>query len=212
MNLTSRLIIAAAILITAQAGIVVIHRGFDPKPSAMPKVGIDTLPKNVGDFVGLDEPLDVRTVAATSCDAMLNRVYRNRLGDTVVVNVGVWTDYELGIPHAPELCYPSAGWDFISRQEVDVPLEGDRHVNTKQFVFQRNTEQIAVDYWVHLGDQTISDAEGIRTMRHRLRTSGGSLPPLVKVMLHTNARDPVQAQALLSRFIVAMYPFTGAIR
>lgn len=212
MNLTSRLVVACAMIVAAQLVIVAMHRGTDPQPSAMPHVGPDSLPDRIGDFVGRDEPLDERIVAKTSCDAMLNRVYENRLGDLVTVNIGVWTDYRLGIPHSPEQCYPMAGWEFVKRRQVAVAIDDGRKVNTKQFLFQRDMLQIAVDYWVHLGDETVVQAEDVRKLRQRLRSSGGNLPPLVKVMLHTDARDPAHAEALLTRFIAALFPYTNAIK
>jgi EpsI family protein len=212
MNMTGRLFLACAIVVAAQLVVVGIHQGTDPEPSPLPALGPDSLPQSVGDFVGRDEPMDERVVAKTSCDAMLNRAYENRLGDIVFVNVGVWTDYRLGIPHSPELCYPSAGWEFVTRREVALPVADGQQVNVKQFVFQRRDSQIAVNYWVHLGDETIAETEGIRALRQRLRTGGGKLPPLVKVMLHTDARDPAHAEAMLARFAVELFSYTNAIQ
>jgi hypothetical protein len=41
--------------------------------------------------------------------------------------------------------------------------------------------------------------------------SGENLPPLIKVMLQSNAQDMAQAEARLSRFAAATAPYTLAI-
>ena len=81
----------------------------DPMPADVPAIGAATLPMTVGEFTGHDEPMDARVITATQADAMLNRVFRNKFGDTVIASLAVWTDYKLGIPHAPEECYPAPG-------------------------------------------------------------------------------------------------------
>jgi hypothetical protein len=65
---------------------------------------------------------------------------------------------------------------------------------------------------VHLGDEIITESEGIRQLRQRLRRTGGNLPPLVKVMLQTDARDVDAAEARIDRFVAALAPYTFAIR
>jgi EpsI family protein len=143
---------------------------------------------------------------------MVNRVYTNLLGDTVTANVGIWTDYNRGIPHGPQECYPSAGWEISNRREKVIPVRNHEPMQVKQFVFQRGTSRIAVVYWVQLGDEIVTESEGIRQLRQRLRRTGGNLPPLVKVMLQTDARDVDAAEARLDRFAAALAPYTFAIR
>jgi EpsI family protein len=184
----------------------------EPEFSPVPAIGPSTLPDVIGDFKGRDEPLDERIVAATSADVVLNRVYRNQLGDVVIVNVGVWIDYGRGIPHSPDVCYPLAGWEIANRHQLNLSTSDNRPLRVKQYVFQRDTSRIAVFCWVHLGDGVIVDSEEIRQMLQRLRQTGGNLPPLVKVMLHTSAPDIEQAESRLSRFVSALFPYTDAIR
>jgi EpsI family protein len=211
MHLTGRLLIACGLIVASQLVVVGIHRGTDPKPAELPQIGPTTIPENVGDFVGRDAPLDERTVAASNADAMLNRVYENRLGDTVIANIAIWVDFGRGIPHKPEQCYPMAGWEVVNRSKLTVPVSDHQPLHLKQYVFQRDMSRIAVAYWVYLGDQTITDSEEIRPILQRLRRSGGIMPPLVKVMLHTDAPNIEQAQARLSRFVAALAPYTNAI-
>src|SRR4051812_33573790 len=112
--MTTRLLFAAGLVAISQ--IMVIRIDKEPQPADMPKLGTTSLPTIVGDYTGHDEPLDDRLTAATQADAMLNRIFRNRLGDTVIANLAVWTQYQLGIPHSPEECYPNAGWEIVSRE------------------------------------------------------------------------------------------------
>ncbi len=211
MHLTLRLVVAGVLVAVSHVLVLGIHDGIDPEPATLPLVGIDSLPKSIGDFTGHDEPLDERLVAASDADIMLNRVYRNRLGDFVVVNVGVWANYDKTIPHSPEGCYPAAGWEVASRGLLKLPTNGAEQMEVKRFVFQRGSSRIAVAFWVQLDDAAFIESEGIRQVRQRLRVSGGKLPPLVKVMLQTDAQDVTQAEARLSRFVENIRPFTRTI-
>jgi EpsI family protein len=208
--MTKRLLIAAGLVAISQLSVIGLEK--EPKSADLPAIGAATLPKSVGDYVGEDEPIEDRVKTVTQADAMLNRVFRNKLGDAVYVTVGIWTQYELGIPHCPEECYPSAGWETVSHDVKTVQSPEGKPVEVKQLVFQRATSRIAVTYWAHLGNEIIHDQEDVRRMRQRLRKTHGKLPPLVKVMLQTDARDLAQGESRLSRFVTAMMPCTAAVK
>jgi EpsI family protein len=169
------------------------------------------LPDEVGDFVGRDEPLDKRLVRGAEAATMINRVYRNRVGDAVIVNLGVWTQYKKVIPHAPEICYTMAGWEIASRRDMEVPTGSGKKARIKQFIFQNGTKRIAVAFWVHLDDEIFAEGENVRRARQRLRGTGDKLPPLIKVMLQTDAADVEQAQTRLSRFATSLLPYSESI-
>jgi EpsI family protein len=212
MQVISRVLIASAVIAVLQLTLIGVCGTSGFEQAHMPTLGPETLPENIGDFAGKDEPLDERVVTNTRADGMLNRVYRNRLGDSVSVNLGVWTLFDFGIPHAPDTCYPAAGWETVSRQMVPVQIEGQNPITVKQFIFQRGTSRIAVAYWVQIGDVMITDNEPIRKMRQAARGTHEKLPPLVKVMLHTDARDVAQAEARLNRFVANLVPITSKVR
>src|SRR4051812_36755972 len=113
----SLLLIAALIAVPQLVGIGVDHV---PAAANLPSVGPHTLPTRIDEFQGRDAPFDDDVKIATGASAIINRLYRNQLGDAVFVNVGVWTEYELGVPHNPEECYPSAGWETVSRRLLNV--------------------------------------------------------------------------------------------
>ena len=212
MHFAGRLFVVCALVVVAQLLVIGIHSGTDPGPASLPRVGPEVLPDSIGDFHAHDEAIDQRLLAAANADLMFNRVYQNRLGDTVFVNAGVWTDYGRGIPHAPNVCYPSAGWDIASRSESLVSLSDGVSLKVKRFVFQRDASRVAVMFWVQLGDETTTDSESIRQLFQKLRVTGSPRPPMVKIMLQTDAVDVGQAQARLSRFAAALYPYTRQIR
>ena len=112
MNTIVRILVACGCIAAAQTVVVAIHQGMDPEPAAIPVTGADTLPSMVGDYLGRDEPIDEKLVRAADSDIMLNRVFENQLGDRMIANVGIWVDYGRGIPHKPDECYPSAGWEI----------------------------------------------------------------------------------------------------
>jgi EpsI family protein len=206
------LLVAFGLIAAAQLIVIAIHEGSDPQPSPLPHLGPDTLPDVIGDYRGRDVPLDPRLTAATNSDAILNRVYENRMGDQVIVNVGVWIEYGRGIPHPPGTCYPMAGWEVVSRRNSKIPLEDGGFLKAMTFLFQRDESRAAVAYWAQLGDETVTHVEQVRPIFQRLRQTGDKMPPLVKVMLHTNAVDFDQANARLLRFAAILFPHTNTIR
>lgn len=212
MQLTLRLAVVGILVATTHLLVLGIHHGMEPSPAELPTAISTSLPDSMGDFKGHDEPLDERLVAGSDADIMINRVYRNQLGDLVIANLGVWTRYEKTIPHSPEICYTMAGWEIASRKELTIPVAPGQDVGIKRYVFQRGTSRIAVAFWVHLDSATFAESEGVRHTRQRLRMSRRSLPPLVKVMLQTDARDVAQADFLLSRFAADVMPLTQTIR
>ena len=104
-----------------------------------------------------------------------------------------------------------AGWEIASRGlKTIIGPAGDK-VQIEQFVFQRGTSRIVVAFWAHLGNEIIHDSESIRRMRQRLRLTHAKLPPLVKVMLQTDAQDIAQGELRMSRFVTALMPYTAAV-
>jgi len=211
MNVSGRILVASGLIVAAQVAVLAI-RGTEPERSAIPSIGPQSLPESIGDFRGHDEPLDPRIVAHSNADAVLNRAYTNRLGDKVIVNVSIWVNYKRGIPHPPDLCYPMAGWEIVNRRSATVPAESGDAVRVKRYLFQRDASRAAVVMWVHFGDDNVVHSDELRPIFQRLRRTGGKLPPLVKVMLHTDAVDSALAHARLTRFVSELVPYTAAIR
>jgi EpsI family protein len=202
----SRLLTACVLVAALQLTLIAICRNSAPAIVHVPKMDPSTLPNSIGDFVGRDEPVDKNVLTVTQVDEMMNRVYRNGLGDSIVVHLGLWTQYDMSIPHKPDLCYPSAGWEIVGKRLVTVPVDEQDPITVKQFIFQRGTNRIAVVFWAQLADNVVTDSEGVRGLYQKARVTGEVFPYLVKTMLHTDARDLGQAEARLTRFVAALAP------
>jgi EpsI family protein len=67
----------------------------------------------LGEWKGLDVPLDERTVRATDTDDHIHRVYVRGPGEVVTLFVAYGVRMRDLLPHRPEVCYPSAGWTLL---------------------------------------------------------------------------------------------------
>src|SRR4051794_36144462 len=73
-----------------------------------------TLPIELGDWVGRDEPVDSHILKEAQTTDYLNRVYESR--SFPGRPLGLWINYSnegLNLRHSPEICLPSGGWTKV---------------------------------------------------------------------------------------------------
>jgi Protein of unknown function (DUF3485) len=78
---------------------------------------LETLPLELGDWVGHDEPVDPKIVEEAQTDDYLNRVYENRKQPGR--RLWLWVNYSkkgLNLRHSPEICLPSGGWTKLESE------------------------------------------------------------------------------------------------
>lgn len=129
------------------------------------------LPLQIGDWTGVDVPMDEKLVQATDTDAHLNRRYTRRGGlDTVSFYVASGVKARDLMPHRPEVCYTGAGWTLVDRRSVELPLNAAVKLPCNVLQFSRgalNTEKIVVlDYYLVDG-QYCADVSLLRSKAWR---------------------------------------------
>jgi EpsI family protein len=205
-----RLLLGLGVLVLAEVGLRTVDSATAPLPAKLPQHSLEAIPAELGAWKARDLPLDPAIFKHSGAAAMLNRAYSNAIGDEIVANVGIWLGDFAGTPHSPELCYPGAGWEIVSRKHVSVPNEktdSPAHLIT----FDKSGQRLYVLYWYQYGDRVIFDASGIRAFRQSLRGTNKSMPPIVKVMLQSGNADPVigeqQLIHLASRLLSKLEPY-----
>lgn len=84
------------------------------------------LPITIGDWSGTDvQGLGIRSQTVLQLDSYIRRVYKNSLGDEVVIYIGYWRsqggDYQAA-KHSPAICLPANGWRVEDKQTKRLPI------------------------------------------------------------------------------------------
>lgn len=199
MTTSQRILLVAAVIIAAQAVVRAAEQYFALLPALAPEedltqaIPLELEPDN---WQGKDVPLRADVLQTLGGDAVVNREYRNALGEMVEVNVMAFRNYRLNPPHPPQTCYPSAGWTLQGTEFL--PLNQDDPKSPKVLLcsFDRQGEQAMVMFWVDLGGQIVFDRDGQRNVLRGLRPRSRQ-PLLKKAMLHTMVDTPERARLRL---------------
>ncbi|HTQ41045.1 MAG TPA: EpsI family protein [Pirellulales bacterium] len=201
-----RLIIALTLILGSELAIRVTRHSLLEQSAAPPETALSTMPLRIDEWRGSDIELDRRLFRRTGAYQMINRTYKNPVGDRIDMNLGVWLNYDVAIPHKPEICYPAAGWDIVSRQPVRIFADGPGSFTARMLILEKRTERIAVLYWVTLGDSIALDDDDIRQSLQKTVSVGKSRPPAIKCMLQADGDDPSRAERQLVEFAEVVSP------
>ncbi len=106
------------------------------------------LPTELGDWRGLESPLEERIVEATGVDDYVNRLYRDSDGSPLALYIGYYTSQRTGdIVHSPKYCLPGAGWQPVHASRTSIPLSGQYAIEVNQYVVQKGLDKQLVLYW-----------------------------------------------------------------
>lgn len=180
----ARIAVAVAIVVGAQAGVLWLERSSQAATQGNPQTDLDALPLAFDRWSGEDVAQDARLNEAVGALDLINRVYRDDAGHTAAVHVAAFSSREFSMPHPPTLCYPNAGWETLSSEEVDLGA-----VAASQFDFRKPGDRVAVYNWYQMGADAARGYDELRALFQRLRTAPGPRPYLVKVMIQVPPRD-----------------------
>lgn len=112
-----------------------------------------TIPLELGDWVGRDEPIDSRIVQEAQTDDYLNRVYEDRAHPGR--RLWLWVNYSrkgLNLRHSPEICLPSGGWSKVESQcrVVSVPVAGGNHLSVMRLGYSQGELVQIVGFWYYI--------------------------------------------------------------
>ncbi len=117
-------VLCGAILSTglaAQAGLERLNQ--TDRPAL--RRSLASIPLEIGDWVGKDEPVDPDIVERAQTTEYLNRTYESRKQPGL--RLRLWINFSLqgtNLRHTPEICLPSGGWTKIESltRVLAVPL------------------------------------------------------------------------------------------
>lgn len=132
--------VAIALLVLSGVGYRTLAAGYADLSGGtpLPSGTLKQLPLQIGDWAGLEVPLDERIVEATDTDDLVNRSYAHLNGkDKVFLFLACGIRMRDLAPHRPEVCYPGAGWTVDDRRVVDVVLDDGSNFPVQIHQFSR---------------------------------------------------------------------------
>jgi Protein of unknown function (DUF3485) len=174
MSRLQRALLCGAILSTglaAQAGLEQLNQTVRP-PLRRP---LASIPLDLGDWVGKDEPVDSDLVERAQTTEYLNRSYENR--KLPGLRLRLWINFSLvgtNLRHTPKICLPSGGWTEIESltRVLAVPLSPDRSIEVTRLGYQRGELVEHVGFWYYIfGEGTLENY--VRQLSITSRSSHG---------------------------------------
>jgi EpsI family protein len=110
---------------------------------------LERLPTELAGWSGRDIPVESTVERMLRADFNLQRAYRREPGQVIWLYLGYYGTERGGRPeHAPQVCYPSAGWTILEeRPAVVADRGGDLRVN--ELVVENQGERRLVYFWYH---------------------------------------------------------------
>jgi EpsI family protein len=112
-----------------------------------------SLPMTIGSWQGETAPVDAEVEKSLEADGLISRIYTGEMGDTVQLLV-VYRKYgRRGFVHRPEMCFPAAGYEIVSKSLTTVPYHG-RKVQATKIIAQKDGGSVVILYWYASGERT----------------------------------------------------------
>jgi Protein of unknown function (DUF3485) len=152
MSRSLRTLLCGAILSTglaAQAGLERLNHTVRP-PLRQP---LASIPLDLGDWVGKDEPVDPDIIDRAQTTEYLNRTYESR--KLPGLRLRLWINFSLegtNLRHSPKICLPSGGWTEIESltRVLTVPLGSGRSIGVTRLGYQRGELVEHVGFWYYI--------------------------------------------------------------
>lgn len=155
----------------------------------LPRGTLDRLAVRIGEWRGVDTPLDAAVVEATDTDDQLCRSYTRRGGGgAVALFVGYGVRMRDLMPHRPDVCYPGAGWTLSGRKAMDLPMAGGDVLPCIEYRFERGgmmNSRIAVLNYYDISGKLHRDVSLLRSKASR---ADGDVDYVVQVQMVTAIR------------------------
>jgi EpsI family protein len=112
-----------------------------------------SIPMELGDWIGQDEPVDPEIVERAQTTEYLNRVYESR--KVPGLRLRLWINYAregTNLRHTPEICLPSGGWTKIESQtsELTIPSTSGRPTRVTRLAYSRGELVESIGFWYYI--------------------------------------------------------------
>jgi EpsI family protein len=114
---------------------------------------LSSIPMELGDWVGHDEPVRRDIIERSQTTEYLNRVYEDRKSPGVRLTLWInYSTYGNNLRHTPEVCLPSGGWTKIESQtrELSIPEVESRTIKITRLGYSRDEMVEHVGFWYYI--------------------------------------------------------------
>lgn len=203
-GMTVRLVLVVVVLL---GGTALLHALSHGEP-VMPRQPLRDLTYRIGNWTGIEAPLEQRIVQAVSVTDYTNRRYYSSDAPEVDLYIGYYASQRTGDTiHSPKNCLPGAGWDPIHSGYTIIPLADGQPAKVNEYVIAQGLEKDLVFYWYQGRGRIIaSEYWGkfymIDDAIMRNRTDGS----LVRLITPIGADGEAVAHARLEKFAQLLFP------
>ena len=152
MSLFTRTLLAGAILSTglaSEAGLERLNHTVRPPL----RQSLASIPLDIGDWAGRDEPVEADIVERAQTTEYLNRTYESRKRPGLRLRLWInFSIYGTNLRHSPKICLPSGGWNEIESltRVLAVPLDARRSIEVTRLGYQRGELVEHVGFWYYI--------------------------------------------------------------
>lgn len=134
---------------------------------------LDAFPLLIGQWAGLDLPLDELIIKRTDTDAHLNRRYHRYGGrESVTLFMGSGVRIRDLMPHRPEVCYIGAGWTLDESRRIELTVTDGSVLPCQTHTFYRgglDAQRVAVLNYYIVDDVYCADVSLLRSKAWRFK-------------------------------------------
>jgi EpsI family protein len=173
----------------------------------VPRQPLRSLPFKLGDWIGIEQPLQSEVIRTVGVTDYTNRTYVRPAAMPVQVYVGYYASQRTGDTiHSPKNCLPGAGWDPIRSGYATIHLSDGRNIVVNEYVIQQDQDKQLVFYWYQgRGRVVASEYAGkfwmIADAISRNRTDGA----LVRLVTPINGGEDLARERLIG-FAQTLFP------
>ena len=150
---TKRFAAAAAILLFAAIFLQARQRA-EVFPIRAP---LDSLPRQLGAWNGIDVPLDTDTLKVLGPGDFLLRSYTDDQDPPLDLFIAYFPSQRAGDTiHSPQHCLPGSGWVPIENHAVTIPMPGHDPFPVNRYVIRKGDDRRIVLYWYWAHDRGIA--------------------------------------------------------
>jgi len=198
-----RLLTVVAIVLVVTLGLHRVEQGLKPDVANL-GWSLSEVPYKLGKWEGTEEVLDERIFRQIGALEAVNREYRDPATRSVVtLHAALYGLYDKAASHNPTMCFRASG--FRERENDLVPLSAtDPSAQANRSLYEREGHQVVEIHWYQFGDYIVRNRWEMGKVRLKLMT-GETWPPVIKVLLQIDVKNPKQDMATIAEFAKLVY-------
>jgi len=173
-------------------------------------------PMHLGNWDGVDTPLDPKVVSVLGVSDYVSRIYRSSQA-AVGFYVGFYQTQRQGATmHSPMNCLPGSGWDVASRSYITVPIfesvdsNSTRNIEVNRIVIEKGLDRALVLYWYQAHGRVVASEYWGRVYTvldaMSMNRTDGSLVRIIVPIHAADANAETAAENVAASFAQTVFP------